>query len=129
LTPAEREKYYREAAEAFSKALDLQPLERKLKIEMAMATAELGNRKEAERLLIDAIRLDPAHGYAYGVYGDFLYDADQVDRAFRIYGLGSTLPGGIYCGDRAQDIREERAPPAPDETDAEPTSNEGTSAP
>ncbi len=116
LTPAERTKFYRGAAEAFSSALLQQPGERGYHIELANALAECGDRQQAERQLIEAIRLDPAHGYAYASYADFLYENDRPERALRIYSLGAALPGGDYCGGRVQDLREEMAPP----TDEEP---------
>jgi O-antigen ligase len=112
LTPEKRHALYEGASEAFSAAIAQRPMERALLVRRANARVETGQREQAGKDLIAAIRLDPSHAYAYGAYGDFLYEEGQLGRALRIYSLGAALPGGSYCGRQAADVREEMGPTA-----------------
>jgi len=110
LTPETRRKLYQAASDAFTAAIAQQPMERSLLVGRATALLEAGREESARKDLLEAIRLDPSHAYAYGAYGDYLYEKGHLDRALRIYTLGTTLPGGGYCGQQAESVREELAP-------------------
>jgi O-antigen ligase len=111
LTPETRRELYQSASDAFAAAIAQQPMERSLLIGRATALLTAGHEESGGRNLIEAIRLDPGHSYAYGAYGDYLYEKGNLNRALRIYALGAALPGGSYCGQQAESVREELAPP------------------
>jgi tetratricopeptide (TPR) repeat protein len=115
LTPAEREKTYRSAAEVLAAAVAQRPMERRYRVELARALAELGRDKEARGQFVEGVRLDPDDGYAYSAYGDYFYDRDNLPAALSIYGMGRQTPNGDYSGTRYADMIEEMAPPQPDE--------------
>jgi len=132
LPPEKRSALYRDAAHAFSQALEKQPLERQYHIELAKALVEDGRIAEAHAHFIEAIRLDPAQEYAYGAYGDQLDEEGLLPRALRIFELGAQMPLAKYCAERADDVREELTPLPADDTqppsaeDEEPSGDENS---
>jgi tetratricopeptide (TPR) repeat protein len=110
LTDAEREKIYRDSAESFARAAELQPQERSHWIDGAKALVETGQTDAAHRRFATAIGLDLYDGYPWAAYGDFLGEHEEIPRALRIYQLGYAVADGMYCGEQWQSLQEDLHP-------------------
>ncbi|MDD5199126.1 MAG: O-antigen ligase family protein [Terrimicrobiaceae bacterium] len=115
LTPEQRRKVYQSSADAFTKALKLQPMERSYEVELARALDEVGEPQQAKAHLIDVIRLDPAHAYAYASYADHIYEKGDLPAALHMYFIACQVPGSDYAISQVQSLQEEMNPPSADE--------------
>lgn len=112
LTPGQRHHIYQQAADAYRAALAWQPMEREYHMALAKALAELPEEAAtARKEFIEGVRLDPMQQYVYGAVGDYLDQTGDLEGALRYFEIGSTLPMDQYCGERANDVRDELNPP------------------
>jgi tetratricopeptide (TPR) repeat protein len=118
LSEAERRRCQESAAEYFAKAVAGRPMEREYRVLLGSALDELGRKPEARAQFLEAVRLDPAHGFAWGALGDHYYHTDQLVKALEIYTFASWMPGGNYPAIRAGIVRDELAPESDEDAEA-----------
>lgn len=114
-TPSRRKEIYEAAADAYERALQLQPRERSYRIARAEALREVRKFDQARSQFLEAIELDPGLASPYGRYADYLHDQGQFMRALRLFDVARGLSAGEDVADRFQDLQQELTPPADEE--------------
>lgn len=97
------------AVGAFTRSVQLAPLDYETRFRLADALGRVGLYRQAEEEAQEAIRLSPVQGYPYAVYASILAKSgrlEELQEAERLYGCYNALPRPASRDEEIKELRQ-----------------------